>query len=176
MIHRSFLLKSFQSPAYLFTRQTCVSAAMTILREHEELAVAGQECPPIWVHSAFCVTAVVVICLELLYCHASMAQQRKDQYVHLIRGARARLIASKYDTMARRGVYLVDAMLNDELYATATQDSSEDATRHKFVQILQRFIQLDQNEPPSMPALEFNDSVIGEQFEDFDIWFSSHFR
>ncbi|OAG06575.1 uncharacterized protein CC84DRAFT_1053897, partial [Paraphaeosphaeria sporulosa] len=114
MIHRAFLLKSFQSPAYLFTRQTCVSAARTILREHDEISKAGPECPPIWIHSAFCVAAIVVICLELLYCHSTMSTERKDNYVQLIRGARQRLNLSNNDTMAHKGVHLVDAMLNEE--------------------------------------------------------------
>jgi hypothetical protein len=35
---------------------------MTILREHEQIFEEQKvECPPIWVHSALCVTAIVVI-------------------------------------------------------------------------------------------------------------------
>lgn len=177
MIHRSFLLKSFQSPAYLFTRQTCVSAARTILREHDEISRAGPECPPLWVHSAFCVAAIVVICLDLLYCHNSLAPERKDNYVQLIRSARQRLALSKNDTMARRGVYLVDAMLNEDLYSDPNSDGSdENASRHRFTQILHRFIQLDQHERSSMRYQESRNLDIREQSEDFDIWFNSHFR
>lgn len=177
MVHREFLLKSFQSPAYLFTRQTCVSAARTILREHDEISKAGPECPPIWIHSAFCVAAIVVICLELLYCHSAMSPERKDSYVQLIRSARQRLNHSKNDTMAHKGVHLVDAMLNEELYNPSSTDTSgEYATRHKFTQILHRFVQLDRNEEPAMQDPELMYHAIGEQFEDFDIWFNSHFR
>ncbi|CAI6336834.1 unnamed protein product [Periconia digitata] len=175
MIHRSFLLKSFQSPAYLFTRQTCVSAAMTILREHEEISIAGPECPAIWVHSAFCVAAIVVICLELLFCHASIAPQRKAHYLALIRAARIRLNKSKNDTMARRGVFLVDAMLNEGLYHDHCADNtSEDSTRQKFIQILHKFIQFDaaSSESPSGGG----ESFTGEQYDDFNVWFNNHFR
>lgn len=181
MIHRSFLLKSFQSPAYLFTRQTCVSAAMTILREHEEISMAGPECPPLWAHSAFCVAAIVVICLELLYCHASMTPVRRNHYLALIRAARARLSVSNHDTMARRGVYLVDAMLNEELYSVEGEGGSdEDAARQKVTQILHRFLQLDRNPPEDASAMLTSKSgdllFIGERYDDFDDWFNSHFR
>jgi hypothetical protein len=177
MIHRAFLLKSFQSPVYLFTRQTCVSAARTILREHDEISKAGPKCPSLWIHSAFCVAAIVVICLELLYCHNTMAPERTEHYVQLIRNARQRLSLSKNDTMAHRGVHLVDAMLNEDLYNPLNPDSSDvNSTRHKFTEILHRFIQLDQNESSSMHHPEPVNQAIGEQLEDFDIWFNSHFR
>jgi hypothetical protein len=177
MIHREFLLKSFQSPVYLFTRQTCVSAAKTILREHDEISKAGPDCPPLWIHSAFCVAAIVVICLELLYCHNTMVPERTEHYVQLIRSARQRLSLSKNDTMAHRGVHLVDAMLNEDLYNPLDSHSSdENSSRHKFTQILHRFIQLDRDEGSSMRYTEPVDHAIEEQLEDFDLWFNSHFR
>ncbi|KAL5119249.1 hypothetical protein ACEQ8H_002736 [Pleosporales sp. CAS-2024a] len=178
MIHRAFLLKSFESPAYLFTRQTCVSAARTILREHDEISKAGPDCPPIWIHSAFCVAAIVVVCLELRHCHSTMSTERKDDYVQLIRDARQRLSLSKHDAMAHRGVHLVDAMLNEQLYSTSHCEALDgDATRHKFSQIVHRFMQLNRDEK-SGPE-QHPDSVCAttaEQLENFHVWFDSLFR
>lgn len=37
MIHRPFLTRSFYSPQYVYTRNTCVAAATTLLREHEKI-------------------------------------------------------------------------------------------------------------------------------------------
>lgn len=58
MIHRPFIFRSFLSDLYARTRETCVSAAMTILREHENIALSGELC--LWTHTAFCVTATVI--------------------------------------------------------------------------------------------------------------------
>ena len=65
MIHRSFLVQSFVQPAYAYTRRTCVAAATTILREYHR----NQEADgiSIWTHSAFCITAAIVLCLELMH-------------------------------------------------------------------------------------------------------------
>lgn len=179
MIHRSFLLKSFQSPAYLFTKTTCISAAMTILREHEQIASAGSDCPPIWVHSAFCVTAIVVICLNILYCHASMAQDTKEHYQTLIMKARTRLSRYSNNTMARRGVFLVDAMLDEDLLHMATHSRSETASRKpEFVRILDRFLQQDQQNLYSHSSIAEPDTFepnVGDQLEDFDTWYNQIF-
>ena len=93
MIHRSFLLKSLQSPLYLFTRNTCVSAAMTILREHGELSASGSGCFSIWVHSAFCVTATVVLCLNILHADKQLSFHVRsiEQQLDLVMSARKRL-------------------------------------------------------------------------------------
>ncbi|KAF1347179.1 hypothetical protein BDV97DRAFT_417380, partial [Delphinella strobiligena] len=109
MIHRHFLLRSFESPLYLFTRKTCVSAATTILREHKSLSDSTSKCIPIWSHSAFCITAVVVLCLDML--HGGIPRQSHEHQRSLVTQARARLLTHVTDTMARRGVHLIDAML-----------------------------------------------------------------
>ncbi|QDS68743.1 hypothetical protein FKW77_004632 [Venturia effusa] len=180
MIHRPFLLRSFQSPAYLFTRTTCISAAMTILREHEQLCESNFECPPIWVHSAFCVTAIVVICLHLLYCRSSMTSERRLHYEQLIRSAGTRLSLSKNDTMARRGVYLIDAMLDVELPKLTSRDQLIDDTTGKaeFVRILNRFLEQDQQDAcTNAPVLSLDETqlAVENQLDDFDTWYHQMF-
>lgn len=178
MIHRSFLVKSFQSPVYLFTRTTCVSAAMTILREHEQIAGRGFECPPIWLHSAFCVTAIVVICLNLLYCHHSMTSDAKLQHQTLINKARGRLGKCRNDTMARRGVLLIDAMLAEDVSDSATQDTPSSTNRPEFLRILNRFVQRDQEGKQvqaSMPDMHTSASLPYSQVDDFDTWYNQMF-
>jgi hypothetical protein len=114
MIHRPFLLKSFQTPLYLFTRRTCVSAAMTILREHE-LVDQDDQCWPLWVHSAFAVTAVVVLCLNIIYVDGDVVQSNCDLETqrHLVQKTRDRLATQNADSLARRGVYLIDVLLDE---------------------------------------------------------------
>jgi hypothetical protein len=174
MIHRPFLLKSFQSPLYLFTRRTCVSAATTILREHE-LADQDDQCLPLWVHSAFAVTAVVVLCLNMTYADGNVVQSSSDLEAqrHLIQKARDRLARQKADSLARRGMYLIDILLN-ESHAKPGQFSaiSLDSVLSSFFEMEQR----DKICGRDMEGreLEFQ-PVVPNETPDFDQWFSAVF-
>lgn len=176
MIHRSFLVKSFQSPAYLFTRNTCVSAAVTILREHEQIYEHQESCPILWLHSAFCVTAIVVICLNMLYCRDHMSMDRQLHFETMIRKARSRLSLNLTDTMARRGVFLVDALLHESpRHESDANPLESSADRPEFYHILERFMQRDQPTPTSESDLSFSGGggVLG--FDDFNIWYDQTF-
>lgn len=131
MIHRPFLFQSFQSRSFTHTRTTCVAAAITILREHDKIVL--EDDVSIWTHSAFCVTAIIVLCLEMLYWrHAAdetdgpktqadtsslsaepdaAAQERL--YEKLVRSAKDRLAARQDDVLAERGVRLADIILSE---------------------------------------------------------------
>jgi hypothetical protein len=132
-----------------------------------------------WVHSAFCVTAVVVICLNLLYCRASMTAERREHYEKLIRGAKARLSLTRNDTMARRGVFLIDAMLDEDLLCLATLNQANgDGTKAEFVRILHRFLQQDQQDPHMSTSVFHSDEFdhgVGDQLDDFDTWYNQMF-
>ncbi|KAI7505082.1 hypothetical protein KC367_g781 [Hortaea werneckii] len=185
MIHRSFLLKSLQSPLYLFTRNTCVSAAMTILREHGELSTSGSGCFSIWVHSAFCVTATVVLCLNILHANKQIPPSLRsiEQQLDLVMSARARLESQSCDVMARRGVHIIDAMLEerDRLRFVSTPSGVNRSGEMSFDRIARRFFELedandDRTIESSGPVVDIEENSMTEWPQDFDVWFRSTFK
>lgn len=176
MIHRPFLLKSFQSPMYLFTRRTCVSAAMTILREHE-LADQDEACRPLWVHSAFAVTAVVVLCLNMIYADGNVVQSRYNLETQrqLIEKARDRLSRQQADSLARRGVYLINVLLENSYNPSGASQPVE----LNLDNALSSFFDLEEQDWPCAqhvegPELELLPDSSNET-PDFDQWFSAVF-
>lgn len=106
MIHRPFLFRSFQMPVYDFTRRTCIAAAITILREHEALVNADDL--SIWTHTAFCITAAVILCFEVYHISDNtVAEGHKSA----VRATRDRLVSRESDLLAQRGVALIEALL-----------------------------------------------------------------
>jgi hypothetical protein len=106
MIHRPFLFRSFQIPLYDFTRRTCTAAAITILREHEALVEADDL--SIWTHTAFCITAAVILSFEIYHTsHDATA----ESYRSTVKATRDRLISRDSDLLAQRGVALIEALL-----------------------------------------------------------------
>lgn len=185
MIHRSFLLKSLQSPLYLFTRNTCVSAAMTILREHGELSASESGCFSIWVHSAFCVTATVVLCLNILHADKQIPPSLRsiEQQLDLVMSARARLERQRCDVMARRGVHLIDAMLEERGRLTSLSSSSrlDGQGEMSFDRIARRFFELeDENDDPAIVSpnsvVDAEGLSMTEWPQEFDAWFRSTFK
>ncbi|PTU25114.1 hypothetical protein P175DRAFT_0426655, partial [Aspergillus ochraceoroseus IBT 24754] len=122
MIHRPFLFRSFNSrssssssPSYQYTRRTCVAAAVTILREHETICNEGDFF--IWTHSAFCITAAIILCFEVSAAAADTPPstgKEDDDYRAAILAARSRLAAQKSDVLAQRGVALIDTIFSSE--------------------------------------------------------------
>ncbi|KAJ5340579.1 hypothetical protein N7541_009703 [Penicillium brevicompactum] len=190
MIHRPFLFRSFHDQRYQYTRRTCVAAAMTILREHE--AIVREEDISIWTHTAFAITAAVIMCFEV----NATAENQIDiaqSYRDAIHAARTRLAARNNDVLAQRGVALIDAIF--------TADPFMGASGHRqravdFGQILAKFSSFTRlNIPPDTPETSvgrFSDmdsgDVIGAHFDqmqpawdtaeeiDFDAWFSGTFH
>ncbi|KAL1887495.1 hypothetical protein Sste5346_010194 [Sporothrix stenoceras] len=130
MIHRPVLFDSFQGgPAFRHTRTTCVAAATTILREHEQ-ALAEQTLS-IWTHSAFCVTAAVVLGLELFH-RTDHTDDTAHNYRQTLARAADRLRHRRADAMAKRGAVLIDTLLAAEedlvlrmMRTTRSGDSTE---------------------------------------------------
>ncbi|KAM0433396.1 hypothetical protein ACHAPT_004274 [Fusarium lateritium] len=111
MIHRPILYHSFQMPAFARTRTICVAAAMTIFRAYE--CISEEVVVPIWTHSAFCVTAAMVIGLELLFCDSHMDDKARHLRAVMTTTAQ-RLRKRKSDMMAERGAALIDTVLRVE--------------------------------------------------------------
>ncbi|CAI7652819.1 unnamed protein product [Penicillium glandicola] len=185
MIHRPFLFRSFNDQTYTYSRRTCVAAAMTILREHEVIVRAGDI--SIWTHTAFAITAAVIMCFEVNATaenQATIAQSHKDAIV----AARTRLADRTHDVLAQRGVALIDAIF------TADTDSGSAAI--DFGQILAKFSTFTRMnlgpDTPDTSAGIFLDAdpqdLIGAHFNemqpawdtaediDFDAWFNGTFH
>ncbi|KAJ5175444.1 uncharacterized protein N7482_001321 [Penicillium canariense] len=109
MIHRPFLFRSFHDPNYGHSRRTCIAAAMTILREHE--TIAKEEDLSIWTHTAFAITAAVILCFEVNATVKDPNDGKVELYREAVVAARERLALRNHDLLAQRGVALIDAIL-----------------------------------------------------------------
>lgn len=189
MIHRPFLFRSFRDQTYKYTRRTCVAAAMTILREHE--VIVREEDISIWTHTAFAITAAVIMCFELISTaesHVDIAQTYSDA----IYAARTRLSARNHDVLAQRGVALIDAIFTADPFMSS---SDQPGRMIDFPQILAKFSTFTKSKSGSdapetlfsgFSDVEFDD-VIGAHLDqmqpawdtaediDFDAWFSGTF-
>lgn len=114
MIHRPFLLRSFQMLQYSFTRQTCTAAARTILSQYEALVEAKDL--SIWTHTAFCITAAVILCFEIRTSTGDDiledAEAKVQMHKEAVVAARKHLACRKVDVLAQRGVTLIDILLH----------------------------------------------------------------
>lgn len=108
-----------------------------------------------------------------------MTSERRLHYEQLIRSAGARLSLSKNDTMARRGGYLIDAMLDVELPQLPSQNQPIDDTgKAEFISILNRFLEQDhQDTHTGTPVLAVDGTrlTIEHQLDDFDTWYHQMF-
>lgn len=84
---------------------------MTILREHQ--SVADSDDLSVWTHTAFCITAAVILCFEILY-HSNAPEPETDVYIQAIHAARDRLASRESDVLAQRGVSLIDAIFLED--------------------------------------------------------------
>ncbi|QQK44268.1 Fungal transcriptional regulatory protein, N-terminal [Penicillium digitatum] len=189
MIHRPFLFRSFNDQTYVYSRRTCVAAAMTILREHEVIVREGDV--SIWTHTAFAITAAVIMCFEVNATaenQATIAQSHKDAIV----AARTRLADRTNDVLAQRGVALIDAIFTADI---ASDSKGRGTKMIDFGQILAKFstftrINLTPDTPDASP-IRFSNAdphdVISAHFKemhpawdtaedtDFDAWFNGTF-
>ncbi|CAG8921005.1 unnamed protein product [Penicillium salamii] len=190
MIHRPFLFRSFKDQTYQYTRRTCVAAAMTILREHE--IIVREEDISIWTHTAFAITAAVIMCFEV---NATTEDQIDiaQGYREAIHAARTRLAARNNDVLAQRGVALIDAIFTADPFAGISGHHQKSVD---FSQILAKFSSFTRlNLSPDTPETSvgrFSDidseDVIGAHFDqmqpawdtaediDFDAWFNGTFH
>lgn len=178
MIHRPFLFRSFQEPQYAYTRKTCVSAASTILRTHQQIIDADDI--SIWTHSAFCITAAMVIGLELVYPRGDNTEKRAEYWL-LITAARDRLNKRQGDIMADRGVRLIDTVLQEADRSLQMQSNGQDAeqSRVDFRKVLDRFLTLDDRLAASsahdLDEFRELDFDMPLPDDDFDVWLNQVF-
>ncbi|KAJ9156228.1 C6 zinc finger domain containing protein [Pleurostoma richardsiae] len=191
MIHRPVLFHSFQSPAFSKTRTTCVAAAITILREHEQ--ATAENALSIWTHSAFCVTGAVVLGLELFH-RTDHTDDTAHRYRQMMISAAERLRKRRCDAIAQRGAILIDTMLAAEedlvlrLMRTSRQGGSVESRQRQVIndmigshEILTKFLASNTEKVGSSPAeqhVSLDDiQATMEMYTtpDFDSWFNEVF-
>ena len=110
MIHRSCLSESFTNPAFAFTRQTCIAASKTIIKEYR--AVVCEEGPVLWVHQAFSVAASIILILDVL--HRRPGEERQHaEHERLVEEVVAILRQFPHSMIAVRGIRLLRALLDE---------------------------------------------------------------
>lgn len=95
----------------------------------------------------------------------------------LVTDARSRLYAQRSDSMARRGVLLIDIMLAETDRAWEQQHVPEDPD---FLEIIRSFYEKDGNNQAVYTAADELDTMPNEdvqlgQLEDFGVWFANVF-
>jgi hypothetical protein len=111
MIHRAFLRTSFENAAFSATQSTCLAAAKTILKEAQTRDMGG---PTIWIDEAYCASAGVVLCLDIL--HRPPTDSLFQSHVDLVRECISRLHRCSWSTVAARGARVL-ALLLDRIEA-----------------------------------------------------------
>lgn len=205
MIHRPFIFRSFQSIAYGYTRRTCVSASITILREHQNIENSGEL--SLWTHTAFCITAALILCFEVM-CTENQTERegkgsvsshkrssisdvgRRQAYNEAIQGARQRLSKRKNDILAQRGVLLINALIpehpSDDSEGHGLSSKLPDANNIDFVGIVAKFtadwaiLECTTDTPGLTTTMHLNNTSNFEDIsmtpaEDFDVWFNNLF-
>ncbi|KAJ5161474.1 hypothetical protein N7492_006866 [Penicillium capsulatum] len=192
MIHRLFLFRSFHDSTYDHSRRTCVAAAMTILREHE--TIVNEDDLSIWTHTAFAITAAVILCFEVNTAAVGINNGMIEAYREAVIGARERLAFRRCDVLAQRGVALIDAIFIAEQTSPGNAERSQRATNY-FNQVSENFSTLSRPgfgvDMGNMPLGNFfgnspedateDDTgeiqlVMGQEEVDFDAWFNGIFN
>ncbi|EPS30788.1 hypothetical protein PDE_05740 [Penicillium oxalicum 114-2] len=191
MIHRPFLFRSFHDPTYGHSRRTCIAAAMTILREHE--SIANEEDLSIWTHTAFAITAAVILCFEVNATVEDPSDGKIEMYRDAVLSARERLASRNHDTLAQRGVALIDAILiAEEAHGGAKERKRKGHI--DFHRIFANFSTLSRasllpdddmsfgklsgNSPDDFRSVDTNEMQFSWNSDeiDFDIWFNGIFN
>ncbi|KAL5601113.1 hypothetical protein BROUX41_005927 [Berkeleyomyces rouxiae] len=127
MIHRSFLIKSFQDPqTYELTRRTCVSSALTILNEFRR--VKNKDVVRLWIIPTFTVSAAIVIGLDISYrIKNNEAYEAKhfDLLIETIDALKTTLVDC--DVTVRQGVGLLESFVSYRL-GTGMSPSARDSS------------------------------------------------
>ncbi|KAG9962881.1 hypothetical protein KCU61_g4100, partial [Aureobasidium melanogenum] len=109
MIHRDFIRRSFINPAFQMTRNTCIAASKTILREAKQ--EQQEDGPVIWIDQAFCIVAGIILCLDIIHQHTGHPEY--TTHTNMVNECIAML--QKYETsmIARRGVCILSTLLSE---------------------------------------------------------------
>jgi hypothetical protein len=182
MIHRPFIFRSFQSARFAYTRRTCISAAMTILRELKGLTDNGDVF--LWTHSAFCVTAALILSFEIA--HYRVEQEEScSVYSNAVEEALQFLASREQDVMAQRGVFLIKAILSTSsiIHDFSAVSNIDEAESVSFEGIVFRFaVDLTDlgflTQPVDSPQILHQQEpgyLSTYEIEEFETWFQGTF-
>ncbi|KAF5483054.1 hypothetical protein CGCS363_v015043 [Colletotrichum siamense] len=151
MIHRPVLCRSLYIPEFQRARTTCISAALTILQQDEKIT-EREGTISLWTHSAVCVTAAVVIGLDLLLC---------IRKCDIIAGCGAALIDAILGMEEGIVVKLMRADLRDVFAGRMQRNIISDVIASN--EITARFLAVDPGDPSGMliasPPGDFDPSL-----------------
>ncbi|KAJ5935625.1 hypothetical protein N7466_005172 [Penicillium verhagenii] len=191
MIHRLFLFRSFHDPTYVHSRRTCVAAAMTILREHE--TIVEDDDLSIWTHTAFAITAAVILCFEVNTVMETTDRRSVPMYRTAVLAARDRLASRHGDVLAQRGVALINAIFIAEQSSPNVSEMNR-LTSIDFNRVFTNFSNLSKasaipspdemtpgklstGTPETIDAPDMSEMLAWNQEEiDFDLWFNGIFN
>lgn len=120
MIHRAFISSSFTSPAFQITRNTCIAAAKTILKEAKQDQEEDE--PRIWIDQAFCVAAGIILCLDVM--HRSEGDSSIDPHTELVEECIGRMQRLQPSAMAVRGTKVLSVLLTESKQAPRPTSAS----------------------------------------------------
>ncbi|KAJ5929648.1 hypothetical protein N7454_006598 [Penicillium verhagenii] len=192
MIHRLFLFRSFHDPTYVHSRRTCVAAAMTILREHE--TIVEDDDLSIWTHTAFAITAAVILCFEVNTVMETTDRRSVPMYRTAVLAARDRLASRNGDVLAQRGVALINAIFIAEQSSPNVSEMNR-LTSIDFNRVFTNFSNLSKasaipspdemtpgklstGTPETIDAPDMSELQLAWNQEeiDFDLWFNGIFN
>lgn len=124
------MVKSFRESRYAYTRVTCVSAALTILREYER--IKDSNVAAIWVVPAFTIGASIIIMLDLL--HTPFLNTAISGRREMIQEVVESLENDRHNVMAMRGVKLLRALLSKERDMREAQSAPGQTSNSNFGQ------------------------------------------
>ncbi len=156
MIHRSFLIRSFRSPLYAYTRMTCISAAATILREYAR--VKEMDVAAIWIVPAFTIAAAMILMLDLL--HKLISDPDIDTYRKMVEIAVEGLSLDIENRMAVRGAKILQALLNEEAERHVPPSRQYDSDRKATADASSTDSEITEDEnlsPDSQMAVNYNE-------------------
>ncbi|KAH8700078.1 hypothetical protein BGW36DRAFT_424919 [Talaromyces proteolyticus] len=162
MIHRAFLRKSFENAAFSATQSTCLAAAKTILKEVQTRDMEG---PTIWIDEAYCASAGVVLCLDIL--HRPPTDTLFQTHVDLARGCISRLHRCSWSNVAGRGARVLTVLLDKIGAGTGSIADIElshalEMTGHEQLYDIESVLQGDLAEVFPPPAGMRNKYLFGE--------------
>jgi hypothetical protein len=156
---------------------------MTILREHESIEQAGEL--SFWMHTAFCITAAVILCFEINYGPSRDAEIQINTYVEAVQATRKRLAGRTHDVLAQRGIKLINAIFPEHDAYNLPSKRTNDAHPQQvdFKEVVARFVadwsvlgnEMDQQFFDGVPVERLSDQPDDQSIEDFDSWFNDIF-
>ncbi|KAJ9143381.1 hypothetical protein NKR23_g6631 [Pleurostoma richardsiae] len=134
-IHRAFFCRSFTEKQYCYSHVTCLKAARLLLQTYR--GTAGEGVIDMWTVPAHVLSACIIVTLNLLLCDDTdeFEQPQDDDDEYLMRECLALLrAAEKPNQLVRRGMVMIDRLLEQKEQRTSTYVSFSNDEIVKLIQ------------------------------------------